>query len=391
MVRRSGPHPRWSQSHRADHDDGGSDGVLCPQPQRTTDGDRRGRGRNAWFTEPGVSKIGRITPSGQVTEFPVPGIRATIDNLALAPDGNLWYAAHLRSRVDNAVRSDGELCPHIPERRLPGIPAARSWRTALVREQRAQRALPRDLLPRPLHAPADSGPGGSAVDLRGQHRGDEAHGHECRLDDSPTELGYQWQLCDAAGNGCGDIAGADTPDYVLTSGDVGHTLRVAAIASTVVGSGEQLSAPSSVVVPAPPGPPETVRLKAVGAFLTWHFGHRGRASIVAALIVHSLEKGETIRSTCAGRGCVSHRSELARRGHCNARSCTRTQPGQDSGPQPRRPLPRDAVERRCAGDDRRGRARQVRPDLYLHDHDPQRPARENELPDPRSFTAAYAC
>src|SRR5215472_14295754 len=49
-----------------------------------------------WFTEGGVSKIGRITTSGSFTEFPIP--TALISSLGLAPtaiaagpDGALWF------------------------------------------------------------------------------------------------------------------------------------------------------------------------------------------------------------------------------------------------------------------------------------------------------------
>ncbi len=46
---------------------------------------------NLWFTEPSLGRIGRITTSGLVTEFPLsdswPG------SIAAGPDGNLWFTA----------------------------------------------------------------------------------------------------------------------------------------------------------------------------------------------------------------------------------------------------------------------------------------------------------
>jgi hypothetical protein len=36
----------------------------------------------------------------------------------------------------------------------------------------------------------------------------------------------QWQRCDASGSNCSAIGGATSPNYTLTSSDVGHTLRV---------------------------------------------------------------------------------------------------------------------------------------------------------------------
>ena len=47
---------------------------------------------NLWFTEPGANAIARSTPSGQITEFPVPaGVRP--HDIASGPDGNLWFTS----------------------------------------------------------------------------------------------------------------------------------------------------------------------------------------------------------------------------------------------------------------------------------------------------------
>ena len=43
---------------------------------------------------------------------------------------------------------------------------------------------------------------------------------------SPTAYQYQWLRCDAAGDGCGGIAGAIEKTYLLVGADVGHTIRV---------------------------------------------------------------------------------------------------------------------------------------------------------------------
>ncbi len=46
---------------------------------------------NLWFVETNTDQVGRITPSGAVTEFPIPAQRAP-DGIAAGPDGNLWFA-----------------------------------------------------------------------------------------------------------------------------------------------------------------------------------------------------------------------------------------------------------------------------------------------------------
>jgi streptogramin lyase len=50
---------------------------------------------NIWFTEFYGDKIGRITPSGTVTEFPIPTARSNPpDYITSGPDGNLWFGEH---------------------------------------------------------------------------------------------------------------------------------------------------------------------------------------------------------------------------------------------------------------------------------------------------------
>jgi streptogramin lyase len=47
---------------------------------------------NLWFTERNGDAIGRVTPSGAVTDFPLPTtMAARSDPLTVGPDGNLWF------------------------------------------------------------------------------------------------------------------------------------------------------------------------------------------------------------------------------------------------------------------------------------------------------------
>jgi len=46
---------------------------------------------NLWFTEIDASKIGRITPSGTITEFPTPTAHSAPAGITAGPDGNLWF------------------------------------------------------------------------------------------------------------------------------------------------------------------------------------------------------------------------------------------------------------------------------------------------------------
>lgn len=51
-----------------------------------------GPDRNLWFTDAGRGKVGRITTAGEVTEFALPA-GANPQGLASGPDGNIWFTA----------------------------------------------------------------------------------------------------------------------------------------------------------------------------------------------------------------------------------------------------------------------------------------------------------
>jgi hypothetical protein len=63
----------------------------------------------------------------------------------------------------------------------------------------------------------------------------------------PISYAYQWQRCDASGGGCGNISGARSQTYVLTSSEVGKTIRVVVTATNVAGSTSASSAVTPVV------------------------------------------------------------------------------------------------------------------------------------------------
>jgi hypothetical protein len=46
---------------------------------------------NLWFTEKGINSIGRITTDGVITEFPIPSSATDPDGIASGPDGDLWF------------------------------------------------------------------------------------------------------------------------------------------------------------------------------------------------------------------------------------------------------------------------------------------------------------
>ena len=67
---------------------------------------------------------------------------------------------------------------------------------------------------------------------------------------SPTSYGYQWKSCDSAGANCAAISGATAKTYVLTSTDVGKTLRANVTATNAGGSATATSAQTAAVAAA---------------------------------------------------------------------------------------------------------------------------------------------
>jgi streptogramin lyase len=50
---------------------------------------------NLWYTEIGLAKIGRLSPNGVVTEFPLASTNGNPGGITAGPDGNLWFTENL--------------------------------------------------------------------------------------------------------------------------------------------------------------------------------------------------------------------------------------------------------------------------------------------------------
>ena len=64
---------------------------------------------NVWFTELVGNRIGRITPSGEITEFPVPTANSEPIAIAKGPDGNLWFAEQDGEKIGRIDPSTHEI------------------------------------------------------------------------------------------------------------------------------------------------------------------------------------------------------------------------------------------------------------------------------------------
>jgi hypothetical protein len=82
--------------------------------------------------------------------------------------------------------------------------------------------------------------------------------------DQPIVYTYQWLRCNAGGNNCVAIPNADDRTYVVTSSDVGDTLRVNVTARNSQGTSTARSAQTSVVTAAgAPAPGSSRNVSAV--------------------------------------------------------------------------------------------------------------------------------
>ncbi len=60
---------------------------------------------NLWFTEGTGNKIGRITPAGEITEFAIPTAGSDPRGIASGPDGNLWFTEGTGNKIGRITPS----------------------------------------------------------------------------------------------------------------------------------------------------------------------------------------------------------------------------------------------------------------------------------------------
>ncbi len=69
---------------------------------------------------------------------------------------------------------------------------------------------------------------------------------------APTAYSYQWERCNATGQSCANVPGANSPSYTLTGNDAGGTIRDLVTATNVTGSSTTASNPTAMIIPQPP-------------------------------------------------------------------------------------------------------------------------------------------
>lgn len=83
---------------------------------------------NLWFTDEGENEVGRITPSGDVTKFPLPTAASGVTGIVAAPDGNLWFTERTANKL-------GRITPAGVVTELACIPTAGAAPTAMAADR----------------------------------------------------------------------------------------------------------------------------------------------------------------------------------------------------------------------------------------------------------------
>jgi Bacterial Ig domain len=239
---------------------------------------------NMWFTEVNASKIGRITPAGEVTEFSS-GIspNAGIGGIAAGPDGNVWFTESGTNRIGRIIA------------RAVGVPECESERTS---------------------TPAGGGSVTVALSCSGAPGsyaivGPPTHGALSAVSNGHVTYtsfsGYSGQdtFTYEGSNGNGpsglatvtiDVPPAPTPTAPLVAS---------------VGSGGVLGTQSGVQPPR------------VEAKITWEFGWTRRYTIVTALVLRKVPSGAIVEMVCRGGGCPVGRqvASVASKRRCSGKRC----------------------------------------------------------------------
>ena len=255
---------------------------------------------NMWVTEPRAGKIARVTPAGTISEFAAPNVGGDI---ALGADGNMWFTEGYRTNALGRITPAGIVTNFAPILKSGDGP------TALASDQNGDLwfgggVIGRIVIPLPpvvVGLPAISG---EAVEgqVLSVSNGSWSNG--------PEAFRYQWQVCDGNGSGCKDLDGEIGGTHALTAADVGHTLRAIVTASNIGGSGVGVSSVSAIVqtprpveLLEPPLPATKEFPPVVESAMTWDFGWARRYTIVESLIVHDVPAGGGVEVVCRGGGC----------------------------------------------------------------------------------------
>ena len=298
---------------------------------------------NMWFIDWGTnseghSLVGRVTPTGEIREFPLPQALYYSGSLAAGPAGAIWIGT--TPGTVYAVKPDGSTITYTPPRitgNIEGLAAGpegnlwygngsvlgrltptgegtlfaepRNWGSPMLGPDgrlwftagKGFAALAPPLAPVLLAPPTISG---EPVD------GHFLTATSGEWANTPSTFSYQWSVCDATGANCEWAIGETGHSIALLAGEVGKTLRFGVRASGAGGTGTTISAPSAVVRSAPVTGGGSGQLNSyvkldptLGTTVTWQFGWSRRGTAVKALHLHGIPAGGEVEIRCRAHPC----------------------------------------------------------------------------------------
>ena len=296
----------------------------------------RGSDGNMWFTELGDESIGRITPDGSITEFPTPAEPSNaLQGIVRGSDGNMWFAIEGGFASISPAGTIAFIHQAFPDYGYPWSLASGSGRQiwfSMVETLASEQELEEEVfesgrigvLEVPYLPAVSAPPALEGVAEEGQVLTSSPGSWQ----NEPASIAIGWERCDGAGGDCESLSGAGAVRR-LGPADVGHTIRSVVTASNVAGDAIAASAPSAVVhaPAAPPLPKEAQEEPIVGGTLLWKFGRHGNAATVRSFVVEHLSAGVRVRLTCSGHGC--RRTVAAARRRCTGSTCRWTYAAND--------------------------------------------------------------
>jgi len=335
---------------------------------------------NMWFTDQGTSKeghnlVGRITPTGVIKEFPIPTLASSPTGIALGSDGDMWFIEPGASKVGRIDPTGGitEFMTPSPGYGIISGSDGNIWLMGSNGKTIERVTMTGEVTSIPLLGsvgPLDltKGPDGNIwfIDNYGSMEagyefaffigrlitpyapvnimqpmisGSAIEGQVLSVSEGlwahiSAAVGYQWQICDRQGNHCEDLPGAIGSTYLLGIGDIGYTLRAVVRASDLGGSVSVASAPSEPVVAASTplsahSQTAKVNRPVVSSTMTWRFELSQSRIFVRSLIVHGLPPGGFAEVACHGLGCAFAHvrvAAIADKGSCRRQGCATRHP-----------------------------------------------------------------
>ena len=310
---------------------------------------------NMWFLDYGLNDedhdfVGRITPQGEIKEFPLPGefrepqyqewiaagpggdvwvatstgllyevspdgvveqstlprVEGEIEGIAAGPEGDLWYTsgAVFGGTTLGRVTPAGDTTLFQSQSASTGWddptlgPDGNLW---FIDDEDLVSVKP-PLAPVLVSQPAIGGEPIEGTDIT------VAPGE---WQNAPT-LNKQWLLCDTSGASCEQLLGQTGNAVEVLPSDVGHTFRVVVTGSGPGGSLSSTSAPSLLArsaLSAPPLPRDgelasiSELAPTLNATMTWRFGWAPSGTRIRLLRLHSLASETEVEVRCHGKGC----------------------------------------------------------------------------------------